>query len=68
MLRADPPRGLRLEEAGDQLGLVSAPDCAGVVERIQPSLEIVESGNGRADVREIESRAVVVFGEETGEE
>jgi len=32
-LRADPPRGLRLEESGDQLGLVSAPECAAVIER-----------------------------------
>jgi segregation and condensation protein B len=33
LLRADPPRGLRLEEHGQNLGLVSAPDCAAVVER-----------------------------------
>jgi segregation and condensation protein B len=33
VLRADPPSGLRLEESGDELGLVSAPDCAAVVER-----------------------------------
>jgi len=33
VLHADPPRGLRLEESGDQLGLVSAPECAAVVER-----------------------------------
>jgi segregation and condensation protein B len=33
VLRADPPRGLRLEESGDQLGLVSAPECTAVVER-----------------------------------
>jgi segregation and condensation protein B len=33
VLRADPPRGLRLQESGDRLGLVSAPDCAAVVER-----------------------------------
>ena len=33
VLHADPPRGLRLEESGDQLGLVSAPDCAAVIER-----------------------------------
>jgi segregation and condensation protein B len=41
VLRADPPRGLRLEESGDQMGLVSAPDCAAVVERhlSQPVLE-----------------------------
>ena len=28
VLQADPPRGLRLEHAGDQLGLVSAPAFA----------------------------------------
>jgi len=41
VLHADPPRGLRLLEAGDQLGLASAPDCAAVVERHlgQPSPE-----------------------------
>jgi len=33
VLDADPPRGLRLEESGDQLGLVSAPECAATVER-----------------------------------
>jgi len=33
VLYADPPRGLRLQEAGDELGLVSAPECATVVER-----------------------------------
>jgi len=33
VLHADPPRGLRLEESGDQLGLVSAPECAATVER-----------------------------------
>jgi segregation and condensation protein B len=33
LLRADPPRGLRLEEDGHNLGLVSAPECAAVVER-----------------------------------
>ncbi|MBV9358317.1 MAG: SMC-Scp complex subunit ScpB [Chloroflexi bacterium] len=33
LLRADPPRGLRLEEDGQNLALVSAPDCAAVVER-----------------------------------
>ncbi len=33
LLRADPPRGLRLEEHGQNLSLVSAPDCAAVVER-----------------------------------
>jgi segregation and condensation protein B len=33
VLRADPPRGLRLEESADLLGLVSAPDCTAVVER-----------------------------------
>jgi len=32
-LQADAPRGLRLEESGDQLELVSAPECAAVVER-----------------------------------
>ncbi|MGI9146267.1 MAG: SMC-Scp complex subunit ScpB [Chloroflexota bacterium] len=33
VLHADPPRGLRLLDAGDELGLVSAPDCAAAVER-----------------------------------
>jgi hypothetical protein len=33
-LRVGPARGLRLEESGDQLGLVSAPDCAAVVDAI----------------------------------
>jgi chromosome segregation and condensation protein ScpB len=33
VVRGDPPRGLRLEESGDQLGLVSAPDCTGVIVR-----------------------------------
>ena len=33
VLRADPPRGLRLEESGDHLGLVSAPECTAVLER-----------------------------------
>jgi hypothetical protein len=32
-LRADPPLGLRLQDTGDQLTLVSAPACAGNVER-----------------------------------
>ena len=41
VLRADPPRGLRLEEAGEQLTLVTAPDCAATVERYlgQPAPE-----------------------------
>jgi segregation and condensation protein B len=33
VLQADPPRGLRLQEAGDQLGLVSGPECTDAVER-----------------------------------
>jgi segregation and condensation protein B len=33
LLRADPPRGLRLEEDAQNLSLVSAPGCAAVVER-----------------------------------
>jgi segregation and condensation protein B len=33
VLQADPPRGLRLQEAGDQLGLVSGPECTDTVER-----------------------------------
>ena len=33
MLQADPPRGLRLQEAGDRLQLVSGPGCADTVER-----------------------------------
>ncbi len=33
VLHADPLRGVRLGEAGDQLGLVSAPECAATVER-----------------------------------
>ena len=33
VLQADPPRGLRLQEAGDRLGLVSGPECADTVER-----------------------------------
>jgi segregation and condensation protein B len=32
-LRADPPRGLRLEDAGERLGLVSGPACAANIER-----------------------------------
>jgi segregation and condensation protein B len=32
-LQADPPRGLRLEDAGDQLTLVSAPACTATIER-----------------------------------
>ena len=34
VLRADPPRGLRLEEAGEQLTLVSAPHCAATVRAV----------------------------------
>jgi segregation and condensation protein B len=30
---ADPPRGLRLEDSGDRLGLVSAPACTAMIER-----------------------------------
>jgi segregation and condensation protein B len=33
LARADPPRGLRLEDSGDQLGLVSAASCAATIER-----------------------------------
>jgi len=33
VLQADPPRGLRPQEAGDTLGLVSGPECADTVER-----------------------------------
>ena len=33
VLRADPLRGLRLEDAGDRLGPVSAPACTATVER-----------------------------------
>ncbi|MDQ6878941.1 MAG: SMC-Scp complex subunit ScpB [Candidatus Dormibacteraeota bacterium] len=32
-VRAEPPYGLVLVESGERLGLVSAPDCAAVVER-----------------------------------
>jgi chromosome segregation and condensation protein ScpB len=41
VLRADAPRGLRLEEAGEQLTLVTAPGCAATVERYlgQPAPE-----------------------------
>jgi hypothetical protein len=68
VLRADPPRGLRLEESGDRLGLVSAPDCASVVERHlgQPvreplsqaalealSIVVYEQPVTRADIRAI---------------
>jgi segregation and condensation protein B len=33
VLQADPPRGLRLQEAGDTVGLVSGPECADTIER-----------------------------------
>jgi segregation and condensation protein B len=33
VLRADLPRGLRLEDSGDQLGLVPAASCAATIER-----------------------------------
>jgi len=33
VLQTDPPRGLQLEQDGERLALVSAPDCAAVVER-----------------------------------
>jgi segregation and condensation protein B len=33
VLQADPPRGLRLEDSGDRLTLVSAPACAASIER-----------------------------------
>ncbi len=33
VLRTDPPRGLQLEQDGERLALVTAPDCAAVVER-----------------------------------
>ena len=33
VLQSDPTRGLRLEDAGDRLGLVSAPACTASVER-----------------------------------
>jgi segregation and condensation protein B len=33
VLQADPPRGLRLQEAGDTLGLVSGPECTDTIER-----------------------------------
>ena len=33
VLQTDPPRGLQLEQDGERLALVTAPDCAGVVER-----------------------------------
>jgi segregation and condensation protein B len=33
VLQVDPPRGLRLQEAGDRLQPVSGPECAAAVER-----------------------------------
>src|SRR5205823_3007025 len=33
VIQVDPPRGLRVEQAGEQLQLVSAPSCAATVER-----------------------------------
>jgi segregation and condensation protein B len=33
VLRADPPRGLRLEEDSDRLGMVAAPVCTATIER-----------------------------------
>ncbi len=33
VLQSDPPSGLRLQEDGDRLGLVSGPECAETVER-----------------------------------
>jgi len=68
VLQADPPRGLRLEESGDQLGLVSAPQCAAVIGRhlgqpapeplSQPALDTLaiiayEQPVTRADIRTI---------------
>jgi segregation and condensation protein B len=68
VLQADPPRGLRLPETGDQLTLVSAPACAGNIERYlgkgppealsQAALEVLaivayEQPVTRADIRAI---------------
>src|SRR5439155_1623943 len=70
VLQADPPRGLRLQEAGDQLRLVSGPECTDTIERHlgQPvpealsqaaldSLAIIayEQPVTRADIRAIRS-------------
>src|SRR5207302_8256592 len=33
LLQVDPPRRLRLQESGDQLRLVSGPECADTIER-----------------------------------
>jgi putative transcriptional regulator (Ypuh-like) len=68
VLQADPPRGLRLEDSGDRLTLVSAPACAANVERYlgkgppealsQAALEVLavvayEQPVTRADIRSI---------------
>ena len=70
VLQAEPPRGLRLQEAGDRLQLVSGPECAATVERHlgQPppeplsqaaldTLAIIayEQPITRADIRDIRS-------------
>jgi segregation and condensation protein B len=70
VLQADPPRGLRLQEAGDQLRLVSGPECADTIERHlgQPAPEALsqaaldtlaiiayEQPVTRADIRNIRS-------------
>jgi segregation and condensation protein B len=68
LLNADPPRGLRLLDTGDQLTLVSAPACAGNIERYlgkgrpeplsQAAMEVLaivayEQPVTRADIRTI---------------
>lgn len=69
VLHADPPRGLRLLDSGDQLTLVSAPACAATIERYlgqgppeallsQAALEVLaivayEQPVTRADIRSI---------------
>ena len=55
-MRAEPPYGLALQEDGERLGLVSAPDCAAVVERHLkvPAYEALSQAA-------LESLAIVVY-------
>lgn len=70
VIELDPPRGIRLEEAGEQLQLVSAPSCAAVIEHYlkkpapqalsQAAREVLaivayEQPNTRFDVSDIRS-------------
>jgi len=56
VLRTDPPRGLQLEQDGERLALVSAPDCAAVVER-----HLERPAPGPLSTAALEALAIVAY-------